>query len=115
MPHLVIEHSNDGHGGLLDVTKLMKALHDTAADTGVMKAADIKVRATAFENYLVAGREDGFCHLSVYLLEGRTPAQKIALSESLRETLTVLLPQTKSLSVDIRDMDPIAYRKRLNN
>lgn len=25
-----------------------------------------------------------------------------------------LLPQTKSLSVDIRDMDPVAYKKRLN-
>ncbi|QUS41355.1 5-carboxymethyl-2-hydroxymuconate Delta-isomerase [Tardiphaga alba] len=115
MPHLVIEYSNDGHGDLLDVAKLMEALHDTAADTGAMKAADIKVRATGFADYLVARHKDGFCHVSVYLLEGRTPAQKIAVSESLRETLVRLLPQTKSLSVDIRDMDPIAYRKRLND
>lgn len=114
MPHIVIEYSSDGHGGLLDVVKLMEAVHDTAADTGAMKAADIKVRATSYSEYLVAREKDGFCHVSVYLLEGRTPAQKIAVSESLRETLASLLPQTKSLSVDIRDMDPFAYRKRLN-
>ncbi len=115
MPHLVIEYSNDGHGGLLDVNKLMEAVHDAAADTGAMKAADIKVRATMFSDYLVAREKDGFCHVSVYLLEGRTHAQKIMVSESLREALAALLPQTKSLSVDIRDMDPIAYRKRLND
>jgi 5-carboxymethyl-2-hydroxymuconate isomerase len=115
MPHLIIEYSSDGHGGLLDVDKLMAAMHETAADTGAMKAADIKVRATAFSDYLVGGQSDGFCHVSVYLLEGRTPAQKIAVSESLRDTLAAMLPQTKSLSVDIRDMDPFAYRKRLSD
>jgi 5-carboxymethyl-2-hydroxymuconate isomerase len=115
MPHLVIEYSKDGHGDLLDVNKLMEAVHDTAADTGAMKAADIKVRATMFSDYLVAREKDGFCHISVYLLEGRTHAQKIMVSEALRETLAAMLPQTKSLSVDIRDMDPIAYRKRLND
>ena len=115
MPHIVIEHSTDGHGGLLDVPRLMAAVHDAAASTGVMKAVDIKVRSAAYENYLVARQSDGFCHVSVYLLAGRTPAQKIAVSEALRETMAALLPQTKSLSVDVRDMDPIAYRKRLND
>lgn len=115
MPHLVISYSNDGHGGLLDVTKLMKALHDTAADSGVMKAADIKVRAMAFADYLVARQRDGFCYVAVYLRVGSTPAQKIALSEALCTTLAKLLPQTKSLSVDIRDMDSITYRTRQNN
>ncbi|MCX7321710.1 MAG: 5-carboxymethyl-2-hydroxymuconate Delta-isomerase [Hyphomicrobiales bacterium] len=115
MPHLVIDYSTEGHGGLLDVGKLLRAVHDSAAATGVMQAADLKVRATAFSDYLVARQADGFCHVSVYLLEGRTPAQKIAVSESLRATLAAMLPQTKSLSVDIRDMDPSAYRKRLRD
>ncbi|MDB5563878.1 MAG: 5-carboxymethyl-2-hydroxymuconate isomerase [Tardiphaga sp.] len=112
MPHIVIEHSTDGHAAF-DVTELMQALHDAAAATGVMQAADIKVRATAYADYLVAGRRDGFCHVSVYMLEGRTPEQKVALSEALRATMAQLLPQTKSLSVDIRDMDAVAYKKRL--
>jgi 5-carboxymethyl-2-hydroxymuconate isomerase len=112
MPHIVIEHSSDGHGAF-DVTALMHALHETAATTGVMQAADIKVRAIGYADYLVAGTRDGFCHVTVSMLEGRTPAQKVALSEALRATLAGLLPETKSLSVDIRDMDTVAYKKRL--
>ena len=112
MPHIVIEHSTDGHG-IIDITALMHALHETAAATGVMQAADIKVRAIGAADYLVAGRRDGFCHVTVSMLEGRTPEQKVALSEALRATMAGLLPETKSLSVDIRDMDAVAYKKRL--
>lgn len=112
MPHLVIEYSSDGHGGHLDIGKLMQAVHEVAADSGTMKVTDIRVRASAFSDYLVAGHKDGFCHVSVYLRGGRSPAQKIAVSEALCDLLAAMLPETKSVSVDIRDMDPIAYRKR---
>lgn len=114
MPHIVIEYSADGHDGF-DVDRLMLALHGAAASTGVMQAADIKVRAARFDAYLVAGKRDGFCHVSVHLLEGRTPDQKVRLSETLRAAMAELLPRTRSLSVDIRDMDPVAYKKRLNS
>ncbi|CAN5267990.1 5-carboxymethyl-2-hydroxymuconate isomerase [soil metagenome] len=112
MPHIVIEYSTDGHA-IVDLTALMHALHETAAATGVMHAADIKVRAIGTEDYLVAGKRDGFCHVTVSMLQGRTPQQKVSLSEALRATMAALLPETKSLSVDIRDMDATAYKKRL--
>jgi len=112
MPHLVIEYSIEGHERL-DATELMRALHAAAASTGVVQAPDIKIRAISYNDYLVAGIRDGFCHVSVFLLEGRTPEQKLKLSESLRTSLSKMLPRTKSLSVDIRDMDPAAYKKRL--
>ena len=112
MPHIVIEHSSEGHAAF-DAATLMQALHDAAAGTGVVQAADLKIRTMAFENYLVGGKSDGFCHVSLYLLEGRTPEQKVMLSEALRAAMVKLLPQTTSLSVDIRDMDAVAYKKRL--
>jgi 5-carboxymethyl-2-hydroxymuconate isomerase len=93
----------------------MDALAVTAAATGVMNAADIKVRARGFDDYLVAGRRDSFVHLAVYLLAGRTPEQKVALSVALRQTLVEHCPDIVSLSVDIRDMDPVAYKKRLKS
>jgi 5-carboxymethyl-2-hydroxymuconate isomerase len=112
MPHIIVKHSTDGHAHF-DVAALMRALHDAAAGTGVVQAADLKVRATAYENYLVAGTRAGFCHVSLYLLEGRTPEQKVRLSEALRSVLVEWLPHTQSLSVDIRDMDAVAYKKRV--
>jgi 5-carboxymethyl-2-hydroxymuconate isomerase len=112
MPHLVIEYSDgalDGSG----VSELMEQLFETAWRTGVMKAEDVKIRARAYSDFLVAGKRDSFVHLSVYLLAGRTPEQKVELSTRLRHTMTEQCPDVTSLSVDIRDMDPIAYKKRL--
>jgi len=112
MPHMIIEYSS----GALDqaaVTSLMKALSETASGTGVVRAEDIKVRATSYHHFLVAGAEESFIHLSVHLLAGRTPDQKETLSISLRRTMSELCPEVISLSVDIRDMDPAAYKKRL--
>ncbi|HEY8334261.1 MAG TPA: 5-carboxymethyl-2-hydroxymuconate Delta-isomerase [Tardiphaga sp.] len=112
MPHIVIEHSTDGHASF-DAAALMLALHDAAAATGVVQAADLKIRAMPYGDYLVAGKRDGFCHVTVSMLEGRTAEQKVAVSEALRAAMVRLLPETKSLSVDIRDMDAVAYKKRL--
>lgn len=112
MPHLVIEYSREGHEHF-DADELMRALHAAAAATGVMQAADIKVRAMPYQDYLVAGQRDGFCHVTLSMLEGRTPEQKLAVSEALRTAMARLLPRTKSLSVDIRDMNAFAYKKRL--
>lgn len=112
MPHLVIEYSD----GALDrkrVQRLMESLPVAAAQTGVMSAEDIKVRARSHDDFLVAGKRDSFVHLTVYLLAGRTPDQKVALSISLRQAMIDLCPDVVSLSVDIRDMDPLAYKKRL--
>lgn len=112
MPHLVIEYARDS----LDeerVTRLMERLFWAAGQTGVMKPEDIKVRARGYDDFLVAGRKDSFVHLTVYLLAGRTSEQKVKLSEQLRATIVESCPDVVSLSVDIRDMDPVAYKKRL--
>jgi 5-carboxymethyl-2-hydroxymuconate isomerase len=112
MPHLVIEYSSDA----LDkdaVTSLMERISATAWQTGVMRAEDIKVRACGYDDFLVAGKSESFVHLSVYLLLGRTSEQKVKLSEQLRATMMELCPDVISLSVDVRDMDPLAYKKRL--
>ncbi|MCG6204122.1 5-carboxymethyl-2-hydroxymuconate Delta-isomerase [Rhodopseudomonas sp. HC1] len=112
MPHLVIDYSAD-HLGRDRIAVVMDELAATAAATGVMNVADIKVRARSFDDYLVAGRRDSFVHLAVYLLAGRTPEQKEELSIALRRTLVEHCADITSISVDIRDMDPIAYKKRL--
>jgi 5-carboxymethyl-2-hydroxymuconate isomerase len=112
VPHIVIEYSRDER---FDVNQVMAALYESAASTGVMLAEDIKVRGTAFDDYLLAGVRNSFCHVSVYMLEGRTPERKVAVSEALRATLAELLPETHSISIDIRDMDAVAYKKRLLN
>ena len=112
MPHLVIEYS-EGALEPVAVKRLMEELSQTAWRTAVMKPEDVKVRASAYSDFLIAGKRSSFLHLSVYLLAGRTPEQKLQLSTSLRQTLVEQCPAVTSLSVDIRDMDPFAYKKRV--
>jgi 5-carboxymethyl-2-hydroxymuconate isomerase len=93
--------------------EILLALHHAAASTGVVKAADLKLRAQSFDDYLVAGEQKSFFHVTLYMLARRTPQQKETLSVEIRKALVALLVDTHSLSVDIRDMDPDAYKKRL--
>ncbi|AJA66497.1 5-carboxymethyl-2-hydroxymuconate isomerase [Bradyrhizobium japonicum] len=112
MPHLVVDYS-DGSFDPERISELLLELADAAWRTGVMKAEDVKIRAQPYEHYLVAGKQDSFVHVTVYLLEGRNSAQKVELSVRLREVLTSRCAAVTSLSVDIRDMDSLAYKKRL--
>lgn len=89
------------------------ALHHAAAATGVVNAEDLKIRAQGFDDYLVGGEPRSFFHVTLSMLAGRTPEQKRLLAVELRRVLGDLLSRTYSLSVDIRDMDPDCYKKRL--
>jgi 5-carboxymethyl-2-hydroxymuconate isomerase len=95
------------------IRDVLLAVHRAAACTGVVKSEDLKIRAQAFDDYLVAGEERSFFHVTLYMLAGRTSQQKESLSVEIRKALVALLEDTYSLSVDIRDMDPDAYKKRL--
>jgi 5-carboxymethyl-2-hydroxymuconate isomerase len=97
------------------VREVLLAIHRAAAATGVVKAEDLKIRAQAFHDYLVAGQDRSFFHVTLYMLAGRTSQQKELLSVEIRKTLVELLEEIYSLSVDIRDMDPDAYKKRLKS
>jgi 5-carboxymethyl-2-hydroxymuconate isomerase len=46
-------------------------------------------------------------------LLGGLPSRRSSWSVAIRKALVELLEDTYSLSVDIRDMDPEAYKKRL--
>lgn len=111
MPHIVCHYS--ATPDMPPIRDIMQALHRAAASTGVVKAEDLKIRALPFADYLVAGEQRSFFHVSLYLLAGRTPQQKEHLSTELRHTLAGMLTHVHSISVDIRDMDPQAYKKRL--
>jgi 5-carboxymethyl-2-hydroxymuconate isomerase len=111
LPHIVCHYSAGQK--MPSMPEILLALHHAAASTGVVKAEDLKLRAQSFDDYLMAGEQKSFFHVTLYMLAGRTSLQKEALSVEIRKALVELLTDTHSLSVDIRDMDPDAYKKRL--
>ncbi len=112
MPHFVIEYARSIEQNY-DIPKVMQIAFDSGVASGVMQAVDIKVRARAYDHYRMPNSGEDFLHVTVFLLAGRTNAQKEQLALLLRENLTKYLAQVSSVSVDIRDMNTQAYKKRL--
>lgn len=111
MPHLVIELSREAldsnaAGGLL------AALHDAAVRTGIVEAQDLKLRIVPIDFAQVGGFDEPFVHLTFSLLAGRSPDQKLELSRSVLGVLCEWFPAIERCSVEIRDMDPLSYKKR---
>lgn len=116
MPHLIIEYSANAYSATQgkEITKLA---HDIMSASGLFSVADIKTRSYRTEDFLVGemGREGSFVHVTVYLLEGRTDAQKQCLTEALCKGLQQHLSKVDQLSVDIRDMVRDTYRKHVGS
>ncbi len=112
MPHFVIEYSREIEAQS-DIDQLMDAVLGVATDSGIMNPVDVKIRARPYDHFLMPEKGQTFLHVTIFLLEGRTDAQKEQLSISLRSRLTELLSTVTSVSIDVRDMNPVAYKKRV--
>lgn len=113
MPHFIIEYSRPLEN-TLDLKEVMQIAFESGVQSGVMQADNIKVRAIPYDYFRLEGGLDTFLHVSVFLLAGRTAEQKEHVSTLLRKNIGDAFPAIGSLSIDIRDMDPVAYKKRVN-
>lgn len=112
MPHFVIEYSRDVEVAY-DIDRVMKIAFDSGVASGEMQAADIKVRARPYDHSIMLNAGGSFLHVTVFLLAGRSETQKETVSLLLRKNLVAYLESVTSVSVDIRDMNPLAYKKRV--
>lgn len=112
MPHLVLEYS-EPLSPSPDWGNVMTTLADAVAATGIAKRDDLKLRAIGYHDVLLADGSRSFLHLTLSLLEGRTPEQKEHLAITCRACLVRACPSIDAISVDIRDMDAHAYKKRV--
>ncbi|MBL4768773.1 MAG: 5-carboxymethyl-2-hydroxymuconate Delta-isomerase [Rhodobacteraceae bacterium] len=112
MPHFVIEYSRDIEARF-DISKIMQIAFDSGVASGVMQTSDIKVRARPYDHYRLVNEGDSFLHVMVFLLDGRSETQKEHVALILRENLQSYLLDVTSISIDIRDMNRQAYKKRV--
>ncbi len=112
MPHFVIEH---GHAlkNESDMADAMQIVLDCGANSGFIKREDCKVRLVRYTHALFGDGRTSFLHVTAKLLTGRTDAQKEALAISIRDALDAKFSTIESISIDIRDMNPSCYKKRL--
>jgi 5-carboxymethyl-2-hydroxymuconate isomerase len=112
MPHLVVEYSRNVEDAV-SLDTIMDLIYRSAANSGVMDSIDIKVRAIPYVHFKLADSGNSFIHVTCRLLSGRSEEQKSRLTNMLRQDLIELLPDVHSISVEVVDMDPASYKKRL--
>jgi 5-carboxymethyl-2-hydroxymuconate isomerase len=112
MPHVVIEYSH-GLEQAYSINELLATAVHAATDSGVMDESDIKARAMPYHQFHLADGGRTFVHVTVRLLAGRTAQEKLHLSSLIRERVVAFAPLVHSTSVEISDMDPACYRKRV--
>lgn len=108
MPHCIIEHSAS-----LDAKFLLPLVFSSVKNSQLFApdGADIKVRALAYQHYLVGHSKSDFIHVVLRILSGRTTEQKQQLSALVLETLCELKLAPCSITVEVVDIDRSSYAK----
>lgn len=110
MPHCIIEYAKPIEQQVY-INDLVALLHEGMLASELFNAPAVKTRAIAFDHYKVGEGENLFVHVTVKMLDGRTPAQKITLSTALHTILSSMVGADVIRTVDIRDLDSDAYSK----
>lgn len=112
MPHAIIEYSaNLEHE--ITTRKAVMAAHKVILDSGLFAPDAVKSRAHKVEDFVVGTDMSSvsFVHIWIALMEGRALEKKQALTQAMFDTISALIPEATSVSVDIRDMEAATYRK----
>lgn len=120
MPHLFVEYSaNLDH--VLDIPRLVAAVHAAALETGVFPIGGIRTRAERRDIYAIADchPDNGFVYVQARIGKGRTPEvrQKAAehiFAEVKSETAKVFVSRPLGLTLEIVEIDPVGSLKNNN-
>lgn len=111
MPHFVIECSANVLT-MQPAAIIMDSVYATAESSGLFAPNDIKVRLKTYDLYKLGEGKDSFLHIYASIMEGRTTAQKAALSNSIIQKLAPLLPAVSFLSINISEFEAATYSNR---
>ncbi|HRW29938.1 MAG: 5-carboxymethyl-2-hydroxymuconate Delta-isomerase [Alphaproteobacteria bacterium] len=110
MPHCVIEYTRDIEKKI-DISELLETAFDAVLTSGHFDRASIKARAIGFDIFKSGQSRDDYIHVKLRILSGRTADEKKFLSDHLIAAIGPHIGNTKSLTVEIIDMDRGSYGK----
>ena len=124
MPHIIIEYSQDSVS-LNTAKKLVNTAFEAVNLTGLFKKDNIKARLHPVEIYQLGLPNSGFMHVMCRIHPGKTPEQKMQLTQTILSHLESVLkpelkPELKSeikaesglvITVEVIEMDRTKYAK----
>lgn len=111
MPHCLIEYSQSLEQQQ-SVQSLLQTVFAGVEQSGLFERSHIRVRATAFEDVLLAKPDEAFLHVTVRLHQGRSSEQRKHLSSTILEALLDLGLSNTSITVETVEMDTASYSKQ---
>lgn len=121
MPHITLEYSGnvlESARDRIDIPRVLVQLNLVLEETGGIQIANCKSRVKVAKEFVVGrgGPSQGFVHLDVRILEGRSGDLKEKLGARLLETLKehfLVAAETLDLqmTVEIRDIERSNYFK----
>ena len=120
MPQLLVEYSAN-LDRVLDIPRLVAAVHAAALETGVFPVGGIRTRAERRDIYAIAdGHPDnGFVHVQARIGTGRTPEVRQTAAEHIfaavkSETAKAFVSRPLGLTLEIVEIDPVGSLKHNN-
>ena len=111
MPHCIIEYSDNCKNNI-DIKLLLSELNKILENSALFKPNKIKLRAISYSEYFIPEIYDNFIHLKLYLLSGRSDAQKKLLAQQLQTALTNSCNMEKiSITTAISEIDRETYQQ----
>ena len=111
MPHFIIDCS-ESVLSLANPDDLLRSVYAAAESTGLFASSGvggIKVRLRPYRYFTNVDAQEHFVHVFANLMEGRTRAQKKALSEKVVRALKELLPAVEIISMNVREFERATY------
>ena len=113
MPHQIIEYSSNLKDSL-DISGLISALHNCAAQIDALPLAGLRTRAFVAEQYAIADQHPDNGYIAVYLRigQGRSEELRIEVGKTLYDCLcsytSDLYASTPiALSYELQEIDPV--------
>jgi len=110
MPHCIIEYAQDIEGDVAPQVMIEQVLKACVASQ-LFHLDDIKLRALPYTCYQIGDKKRPFLHVDVKMLSGRSPEQKLALSQAVLGALSELALTQVETTVEISDTDRESYSK----
>ena len=110
MPHIILEYAKQ----LADdqqINTILKAVHNSVAESGLFEANQIKTRAYPFLAFTNAGGSEPYIHIQARIKSGRDAENKQRLGEVILTGLGKLAIPASVITVEIIDMDRDSYGK----
>ena len=108
MPHFIIDYSENilkSHSQ----DEIIKQVHISAISTKLFNKDDVKVRLNLFKEYTTGDKKVDFIHVFANIMEGRTIEQKLNLSKTIVNDLSLMFPSVPNIGTNVIEFERATY------